>query len=269
MQDRPRGPRPAGRITRGTTAANRLRRFDRWYLRRHGAALTGAADPLVVDLGFGRAAVTVVELADRLAALRPDVQVLGVEIDPERVATARPHSREGLSFVLGGFDLAPLAGRGAVLVRAFNVLRQYDEAEVAPVWSQLSAALAPGGVAVDGTCDELGRLASWVVLDGTGPVSLVLAWRLVGLVRPGAVAARLPKALIHRNVPGEPVHEFLTALDRSWELAAPVSALGARQRLVACCTRLRQDGWPLRPGGRQWRGGVVEVPWHVVAPRGS
>lgn len=125
--------RPAGRITRGTTNPNRLRRADTWFCRRYAATLRAAADPLVVDLGYGRAGVTVVELAARLRAVRPDVEVLGVEIDPDRVEAARPLSGPGLSFAHGGFDLAPLAGRRAVLVRAFNVLRQYDEDEVAGV----------------------------------------------------------------------------------------------------------------------------------------
>lgn len=261
--------RPAGRITRGTTAPNRLRRFDRWYCRRHDGDLRASGSPLVVDLGYGRAAVTVVELAARLRAVRPDVEVLGVEIDPERVAAARPLAGPGIGFVHGGFDLAPLAGRSAVLVRAFNVLRQYDEAEVPAAWERLVAPLGPGGVAVDGTCDEVGRLASWVVLDRDGPRSLVLAWRLAGLERPGVVAARLPKALIHRNVPGERVHALLGALDAAWAVEAPLQALGARQRLAATCARLVGEGWALRRDPGQWRRGLVEVPWEQVSPGGS
>lgn len=258
--------RPAGRITRGTTAPNRLRRFDRWYCDRHAGSLRAATDPLVVDLGYGRAPVTVLELAARLRAVRPDVQVLGVEIDPERVAAARPLAVPGVSFAHGGFELAPLAGRPPVLVRAFNVLRQYDEDEVEAVWSRVRAGLAPDGLAVDGTCDEIGRLASWVVLDPDGPTCLVLAWRLAGLERPSQVAARLPKALIHRNVPGERVHALLQALDAAWDVAAPLQALGARQRLAAACASLVGQGWGLRRDERQWRRGVVEVPWSEVAP---
>ncbi|WP_380165262.1 class I SAM-dependent methyltransferase [Jannaschia sp. R86511] len=265
---RPAARRPAGRITRGTTNPNRLRRFDSWFARRHAALLAGAPDPLVVDLGYGRAPVTVVELAGRLRAVRPDVEVLGVEIDPERVLAARPLTGPGLWFAHGGFDLAPLQGRRAVLVRAFNVLRQYDEHEVAPVWAQLTGSLAPGGLLVDGTCDELGRLASWVVLDAEGPRSLVLGWRLAGLARPGVVAARLPKALIHRNVPGEPVHAFLAALDAAWDTAAPWRDLGARQRLASTARALSADGWPVSRDPWHWRRGCLEVAWSAVAPAG-
>lgn len=119
---------------------------------------------------------------------------------------------------------------------------------------------------LDGTCDELGRLASWVVLDAAGPSALVLGWRLAGLERPGLVAARLPKALIHHNVPGRPVHAFLAALDTAWEVEAPLQALGARQRLVAAAGRLVADGWPVRRDERQWRQGLLEVAWSAVDP---
>lgn len=269
MPHQPRATGPAGRLTRGTTNPNRLRRFDAWYRHRHEGALRAAADPLVVDLGYGRAAVTVVELAQRLRRVRADVEVLGVEIDPARVDAARPFAGPLLSFAHGGFDLAPLGPRTAVLVRAFNVLRQYDEAEVAPAWTRLSAALAPTGVAVDGTCDELGRLASWVVLDRDGPTALVLAWRLADLERPGVVAARLPKALIHRNVPGEGVHTFLAALDDAWAVSAPWADLGVRQRLVATCQQMTAAGWPLRRDPWQWRHGLMELSWAAVSPAGT
>jgi len=81
-------------------------------------ALQAAADPLVIDLGYGALPVTTLELAARLRVVRADVRVVGLEIHPERLAP----SRDGVEFALGGFELA---GRRPVLVRAFNVLRQY------------------------------------------------------------------------------------------------------------------------------------------------
>src|SRR5918993_2568907 len=75
-----------GQITRGTTGTNRLRRIDRWIARH--PALRRADDPLVVDLGYGASGVTALELHARLARVRPDVEVLGLEIDPARVARA-------------------------------------------------------------------------------------------------------------------------------------------------------------------------------------
>src|SRR4051812_2116586 len=144
--------RPIGAITRGTTGHNRLRRSDRWLVhsRRVRTALQAAADPLVVDLGYGALPVTTLELAARLRVVRADVRVVGLEIHPERVVPPR----DGVEFGLGGFELA---GRTPVLVRAFNVLRQYPVEAVSEAWSVMQRQLTPGGLIVDGTCDELGR----------------------------------------------------------------------------------------------------------------
>src|SRR6476659_6742430 len=81
------GRSPVGQVTRGTTGTNRLRRVDRWIARH--PSLRRAADPLVIDLGYGASAVTALELHARLSRARPDVEVLGLEIEPERVAHAR------------------------------------------------------------------------------------------------------------------------------------------------------------------------------------
>ncbi|HET7396951.1 MAG TPA: class I SAM-dependent methyltransferase [Intrasporangium sp.] len=258
--------RPVGTITRGTTHPNRLRRCDRWLagpvarrLRRAGAA------PVVVDLGYGASPVTAVELHDRLRAVRSDVRVVGIEIDPLRVAAARSLERDGLTFRRGGFEVPLERGTRPVVVRAFNVLRQYDEDEVRAAWGQVQARLAPGGVLVDGTCDEVGRRASWVAVEPAGPVSLTVSLRLGGLGRPSDVAERLPKALIHRNVPGEPVHAYLADLDRAWAYAAPHAAWGARQRFLAAARAVATD-WPLLDGPRRWRLGEITVAWDAVAP---
>src|SRR6185436_11984259 len=102
------------------------------------------------------------------------------------------------------------------VIRALNVLRQYDEDEVADAWRTMIARLQPGGVLVEGTCSELGRVASWVALDASGPQTFTIALRLAGLEAPSIVAERLPKSLIHRNVPGERIHDLLVELDRQW-----------------------------------------------------
>lgn len=239
--------------------------MDRWLAGPEGFRLRTAADPLVVDLGYGAAPVTAVELFTRLRTVREDVEVIGVEIDPARVATAAPLTRPGLSFRQGGFEL-PLDGRRPVMVRAFNVLRQYGEDEYAAHWDEVRSRLVPGGILVDGTCDEIGRRSSWVAVDERAPVSLSISLRFGAFTLPSDVAERLPKALIHRNVPGERIHAYLAALDRSWLDAAPMASFGNRQRFVATCGAMRSDGWPIIGGRSRWRLGEVTVAWDAVAP---
>src|SRR5580698_9122553 len=170
------GVRPDGDITRGTTNPERLRRVDRWITQAQRAVLDRQARPLIVDLGFGASPVTTLELYRRVRAVTPEAEVTGLEIDPERVAAAcrqlavlraAGDALPGLSFAVGGFEL-PTARR-PVLVRAFNVLRQYPEERAWTAWSRLRAGLAPGGVLVEGTCDEIGRRAVWVTLPAAGP----------------------------------------------------------------------------------------------------
>jgi hypothetical protein len=218
-----------------------------------------------VDLGYGASPITAVELHDRLRRVRADVQVVGVEIDPERVTAGRPLEREGLTFRLGGFEVPLDDGARPTVVRAFNVLRQYPEEEVPAAWALVQGRLAPGGLLVDGTCDEIGRRAAWVAVDATGPVSLTISLRMGGLERPSDVAERLPKSLIHRNVPGEPVHAFLADLDRAWARSAPQSSWGARQRFLAMAGEVRER-WPLLDGPPRWRLGELTVDWSAVAP---
>ncbi|MGE2717355.1 class I SAM-dependent methyltransferase [Mycolicibacterium litorale] len=256
---------PIGVLTRGTTGHNRLRRSDRWLVHspRVRTALLSAADPLVVDLGYGALPVTTLELAARLRTVRPDARVVGLEIHPERVAAARAASGPEVEFTLGGFELA---GLRPVLVRAFNVLRQYPVDAVAGAWDVMLSRLAPGGLVVDGTCDELGRRCAWVLLDADGPVSFTLACDPFAIERPSDLAERLPKVLIHHNVAGQPIHRLLTAADRAWASVAGHGVFGPRIRWRAMLDLLADEGFPVEPPRRRMRDGVLTVPWETVAP---
>ncbi|GHH85977.1 hypothetical protein GCM10018793_56110 [Streptomyces sulfonofaciens] len=294
MASRTSSPHPVGVVTRGTTHPNRLRRIDRWIAATHGPELRRSPAPVAVDLGFGAAPWTAVELLARLRAVAPHTRVVGVEIDPARVEAAQPYAREGLRFLRGGFEIPLTApgrrpdapGRGPdatgrqpdapglALIRAANVLRQYDEADVAGAWERLCGRLAPadpargsrGGLLVEGTCDEIGRRHVWVALGPEGPRTVTFAARLGSLGRPSDLAERLPKALIHRNVPGEPVHAFLRDFDHAWASAAPFAAYGARQRWVSA-VRALAGGWPVVDGAGRWRQGEVTVRWEALSPR--
>jgi hypothetical protein len=140
----------------------------------------------------------------------------------------------GLSFRLGGFEVPLEHGAQPTVVRAFNVLRQYDESEVAAAWAQVQSRLAPKGLLVDGTCDELGRRCTWVAVDP--------------------------------DVPGERVHAWLAAVDTAWDHAAHHAGFGARQRFLAAATALRGHGWPVLDGPARWRLGELTVGWDAVAP---
>jgi hypothetical protein len=80
------------------------------------------------------------------------------------------------------------------------------------------------------------------------------------------VAERLPKALIHRNVPGEGVHRLLTDLDEAWARQAPQAAYGIRQRFIATVGAMRDAGWPVLDGPSRWRLGELTLAWDAVAP---
>lgn len=256
--------------------------------------------PLVVDLGYGASPVTTVEFYQRLRRVRSDVEVVGLEIEPARVELGVRFLAENghaglypnLSFATGGFELP--TPRPPLLVRAFNVLRQYDEDEAWRAWDRLCAGLAPGGVLVEGTCDEIGRRAVWVAIassDSDGrtkegapgaarplglsglaePLTITFSARVSTLYAPSELAERLPKALIHRNIPGEAIYSFLRDFDRSWAMAAPQSVFGPRQRWIAAVEHLATT-WPVitKPpsGGRtRWRLGEITLPWSAVAPR--
>lgn len=267
---------PIGEITRGTTNTNRLRRVDRFIATL--PALRHSADPVVVDLGYGASGVTALELQQRLARVRPDVEVVGLEISPDRVrhatrqldavraggTTFAPDAR--VSFALGGFETPLPENRRAAVIRAFNVLRQYDESEVPAAWRLMCSRLQRDGVLVEGTCNEIGRVASWVTVIASGAQTFTISLRLGGLDKPSVVAERLPKALIHHNVPGQPIHALLQQLDRAWQHNAGVGVYGATQRWLAAVEALDAEGWPILGARSRRRLGELTVPWTSVAP---
>lgn len=254
-----------GDITRGTTNPNRLRRVDRWVLHQVCSTIRKSEDPLVVDLGYGALPVTTKEMFDRLRKhVRPDAQVVGIEIDPDRVVEAKPIEQPGLDFKYGGFEI-PTGDRKPIMIRAFNVLRQYDESEVLEAWQTMTNRLAPNGYLVEGTCDEIGRRSVWVSLRAgqSEPETITFSTHIGSLDKPSDLAPRLPKVLIHRNVPGEKIYEFLQEFDRAWLSQSGLIPFGSRQRFVAAVEKLALQ-YPILDNKVRWRLGEVTVPWHVV-----
>ncbi|MEY4301268.1 MAG: hypothetical protein RJA30_419 [Actinomycetota bacterium] len=260
--------KPVGTVTRGTTNPNRLRRVDRYLCAL--PVLRMVPNPIVVDLGFGASPITAIELLARCQAVNPRTRLVGVEIEKERVERGLAVATDQLRFTLGGFE-TPLptdfgVGAKVDLIRAFNVLRQYDESEVAAAWQLMQSRLTDDGLLIEGTCDEIGRLASWVTLDRDAPILFTVSLRLNGLENPSKVAERLPKALIHHNVEGQKIHLFLQALDLWWNTHAPLGVFGASQRWIAVCKSMTEAGWPIKQDQRRWRLGEITVDWRAVAP---
>jgi hypothetical protein len=271
--------RPLGQPTRGKTARNRLRRVDTFLalydpglLLRTDGGFDGA---WFVDLGYGVEPITTLESAQRLRRINPALPVLGVEIDPERVAAAQPYADKLTQFRLGGFNV-PLQPRAdgswetARAIRAFNVLRQYEENEAAGAWTAMASSLLPGGLLIEGTSEPFGRV--WVAnvlrrVDGeeagdghggetggeTPPwlryegLLFSTNWRLG--FDPAQFQAVLPKNLIHHMTPGEPIDGLMGAWKRAARETMATRAWGPRQWFIASAHRLAGLGYPivLRP----------------------
>lgn len=218
----PRAAKPVGQATRGKTALNRLRQIDVYMALAHPGLLRGGA-PLIVDVGFGAAAWTTLEMRTRWLGLNPRLRVVGLEIDPLRVAEALPHAHPPqISFRLGGFNVSDaLQGEKARLIRCYNVLRQYDEDAVKPALDTMSLALEPGGILIEGTSNPSGRM---VVFDlyqkaSTGVInhhSLVFGSNFRALIEPADFQTILPKRLIHRMRDPLPAAFFAAWQEAFW-----------------------------------------------------
>jgi len=274
-----------GHPTRGKTASNRLRRVDNFILLYEPSLLTrtdglyaphlqlnqaercGVADSMFVDLGYGIHARTTLESAERFRRVDPDLKILGVEIDEERVEAALPFADDKTFFRLGGFNLPMKKGETVRLIRAFNVLRQYEETDFAPAYERLAQYVLPGGLMIEGTsnpfgsiwCANLARkteIGDWRFDDReTSPrVGRIGDWRIEALVfntnfRLGFDVEEfqtiLPKNLIHRVVKGEPIYDFFEA----WKLAAKETsankAYGLRQWFASAAEGLAGKGYKI------------------------
>jgi hypothetical protein len=258
--------KPQGQPTRGKTAANRLRRVDNFVLLYEPSLLTRTdghfAGSMFVDLGYGFDARTTLESAERFRRLNPDLKILGVEIDKERVDAALPFADEKTFFRLGGFNLPLKPGEHVRLVRAFNVLRQYEERDFAPAYERLAEYVLPGGLMVEGTSNPFGSIwCANVVRRVMESRSLLLAdrqqaaglqnWRHEALVfstnfRHGFDVEEfqtiLPKNLIHRVVKGESIFDFFEAWKSAAAETSSMKTYGARQWFIAAAMRMAERG---------------------------
>ena len=257
--------KPEGQPTRGKTASNRLRRVDNFILLYEPSLLTRTdglfASALFVDVGYGFDARTTLESAARFRRVNPDLPILGVEIEKDRVEAALPYADEKTFFRLGGFNLPLQQGEHVRLIRAFNVLRQYEEKDFAPSYERLAQYVLPGGLMIEGTSNPFGSIwcanlvrrvmESGSLLPNVGDWT-IRDWRLEALVfstnfRTGFditdFQAVLPKNLIHHVVPGEPVYDFFEAWKQSAAETSVMKAYGLRQWFMQSAEALAQKGY--------------------------
>jgi len=251
--------KPEGQPTRGKTASNRLRRVDNFILLYEPSLLSrtdgGFSDSLFVDLGYGFDARTTLESASRFRRVNPSLKILGVEIDKERVDAALPYTDDKTFFRLGGFNLPLKEGETVRLIRAFNVLRQYEEKDFIPAYERLAQYVLPGGLMIEGTSDPFGRIWSANVATRMGEWGIGnSAWKMEALVfstnfRSGFDVEEfqtiLPKNYIHHVLPGEMIYDFFAAWKHAAAETVSAKVYGLRPWFEASAQALVQSGYSI------------------------
>jgi hypothetical protein len=186
-----------------------------------------------------------------------------LEIDPERVAAALPYADPPqVDFRLGGFNVADALdsqrGERARLIRAYNVLRQYEEPDVPPALAAMAAALESGGLLIEGTSNPTGRMVAFDVyrrtLDGLQHDALVFGTNFRAELEPIDFQTILPKRLIHRMLDPIPA-AFFAAWRESHQIARGL-ARTRRGRWIAAANLLR-NRYPIDTRNRITRRGYL------------
>lgn len=251
--------KPQGQPTRGKTRRNRLRRVDNFVLLYDSALIGQHSSAFYVDLGYGAEPFTTLESADRLRRANPSLPVLGVEIDSERVERALPFVDDLTQFRLGGFNIPLLPGETIRLIRAFNVLRQYDESEVYDAWIIMARALQPGGLLIEGTSDPYGRVWTANLLrrveNSLHYEGLLFSTNFHGGFEPSIFQPILPKNCIHRMIPGEKIYDFMETWKLAFRELLPYKHVGIRQHFMLSAHMLIERGYAIDQRPRLLRRG--------------
>jgi len=257
--------KPIGLLTRGKTASNRLRRVDNFILMYEPALLSSGglfADSLFVDLGYGFDPRTTLESTMRFRKVNPNLKILGVEIDKGRVEAALPFADDKTFFRLGGFNLPLQENETVRLIRAFNVLRQYEEEDFLPAYERLMHYVLPNGLMIEGTSNPFGSI--WVAnvvrrMESNGlpfdkKKGELEDWRIEALVFSTnfhlgfdveEFQTILPKNLIHHMVSGEPIYDFFEAWKQSAKETSSAKTFGLKQWFIACAEKLSEKGYKI------------------------
>jgi len=115
-----------GQKTKGLTCENRLRQTD-VFICMELDGLIRRKNTIFIDLGFGRYPTTTIETYRRLAGINPNVKVIEVEIDKERLLGAKKYEQTNVEFRLGGFNLPLLKTESATLIRCYYEFFTYEQ----------------------------------------------------------------------------------------------------------------------------------------------
>jgi hypothetical protein len=246
-----------GTETRGKTTQNRLRRVDN-FITMYSSHLIMSDEHFYVDLGYGHTPITTLESAKRFRRYNPQLPILGIEIDNKRVREAQQFVDNITYFRQGGFNLPLLTNsttgqRETVnLIRAFNVLRQYDlESDCHDSHILMCNYLNIDGILIEGTSDPLGRI--WVAniirkqIDHSLLIeALVFSTNFRDGFNITSFQQVLPKNFIHRmNGPNEMIYNFFEDWKISYEQIGKSTkdmfGSGIRQQFIITAKYLAEE----------------------------
>ena len=230
-----------GVITRGKTAKNRLRRVDT-FLLQYAKELLTRTDALYVDLGYGAEPTTTLESAQRFHQVNPQLPVLGVEIDPERVEQAAPYENAITHFKVGGFNIPLEDDQHATVIRAFNVLRQYEVDAVQPAWEQMGQSLAENGLLIEGTSSPYGKNWTANLLRKRNQVlqyeGFLFSTNFHAGFSPELFQPYLTKNFIHQIGSGSAIDRFMADWKQACDRTVSEKTWGLRQWFAASAKQL-------------------------------
>jgi hypothetical protein len=162
------------------------------------------------------------------------------------------------------------------LIRAINVLRQYEEADFAPAYERLAQYVLPGGLMIEGTSNPFGSIWAANLVRKMDDVALsretaksldekksktlqspdssfrATDWKQEALVFSTNFnlgfdvedfQTILPKNFIHHMIPGEAIYDFFEAWKRSAAETVAAKVYGPLQWFVASAQSLAGRGY--------------------------
>ena len=249
---------PVGSITRGTTNTNRLRRVDRWIADQ--PEFRRAADPLVVDLGYG-AARSPRSSSPSGCVARRDVGCSAWR--STRVACARPR-RSSPRCAAGRTPFAPTyRSRSGSAVRGAGARRRLARGD--PRVERAAAVRRGrrgGRVVAHDRSARSRRAARRGHVRRTRPRRRVggrHGWRAADVhdqpapARPRGLRPSWPSDCRRPSSIGTcpaSVHALLAALDHAWQLTPRCRCTGRAAVDLGRGAQLRDEGWPVHGGMR-------------------